>query len=108
MAYDEGLAQLIRDELSDRTVAERKMFGGLCFLVNGHMVAGVHPGGAMVRVGKANEDAAFAIDGTAPMTFTGRSMTGMVTALSDCMADDIRRRALIGMALAFVETLPPK
>jgi TfoX/Sxy family transcriptional regulator of competence genes len=53
---------LIREELGDRAVAERKMFGGLCLMVNGHMMAGVHAGGAMVRVGKPNEDAAYAID----------------------------------------------
>jgi hypothetical protein len=80
VAYDQGLAQLIRDERGDRPVAKRRMFGGLCFMVNGHMVAGVHPGGAMVRVGRPNEDAAFAIDGTAPMNLTGQPMTGMVAA----------------------------
>jgi hypothetical protein len=53
MAYDPGLAQILRDALGGWPVTEKKMFGGLAFLLNGHMVCGVHSGGAMVRVGKA-------------------------------------------------------
>ncbi len=53
MAYDEGAAALLRDELvGTGEVREQKMFGGLCFMVNGHMVCGVHKGGGMFRVGK--------------------------------------------------------
>lgn len=78
MAYDEGLAQRMRDDLADETVAERKMFGGLAFLIGGHMVCGVHRGGAMLRVGKAAYDAALEVPGVRPMLFTGRPMAGMV------------------------------
>ena len=49
MAYDPGLAQTLRDALADHPINEQKMFGGLAFLLNGHMVCGVHKGGAMVR-----------------------------------------------------------
>jgi hypothetical protein len=52
MAYDLGLAQLLRDDLVGEKISEKKMFGGLAFLLNGHMVCGLHKGGAMFRVGK--------------------------------------------------------
>ncbi len=68
MPYDPGLAQLFRDDLAHLPLTEKKMFGGLCFMVHGHMVGGVHKGGAMVRVGKPNEAAALAMPGTGPWT----------------------------------------
>jgi hypothetical protein len=49
MAFDPGLAQSLRDALADHPITEKKMFGGLAFLLHGHMVCGVHKGGAMVR-----------------------------------------------------------
>ena len=108
MAYDEGLAQILRDDLAGLGLTERKMFGGLAFLLAGHMVCGVHKGGAMFRVGLPNDTAARAIPGVSPMAFTGRSMAGFVDCDDDCTADDARRGALMTMALAFVRTLPPK
>ena len=54
MAYDEGLASLMRESLENEPgYSEKKMFGGLCFLIYGNMVSGVHSGGGMFRVGKA-------------------------------------------------------
>jgi hypothetical protein len=108
MAWDEGLAQLLRDDLAGEPVEEKKMFGGLAFLRGGHMVCGIHKGGAMFRVGKPNEAAALAIDGVAPMLFTGRPMTGMVDVDDDAMTDDARRGRIMAMALGFVRGLPPK
>lgn len=109
MAYDEGLAELMRSDLGDVPgLEEKRMFGGLCFLQHGHMVCGVHKGGAMYRVGKANEDAARAIDGAGPMEFTGRKMGGMIDVTFDAMADDNKRAAWTRMALQFVTGLPPK
>ncbi|WP_299843723.1 TfoX/Sxy family protein [uncultured Roseovarius sp.] len=109
MAYDDGLAELMRGDLADLPgLTEKKMFGGLCFLQHGNMICGVHAGGAMFRVGKENEAQALALDGVGPMTFTGRKMGGMVDADDDAMADDRVRQDLIGLALGFVATLPPK
>lgn len=109
MAYDEGIAQLIRDDLAHlEGITEKKMFGGLCFLLEGHMVGGVHRGGGMFRVGKEAEAHAMSIDGTGPMMFTGRKMGGMVDVEDDAMADDSRRGALIAMAVAYAQSLPPK
>ena len=108
MAWDEGLAQLMRDHLADESVSEKKMFGGLAFLLNGHMVCGIHKGGAMFRVGKPNEAAALAIPGAAPMLFTGKPMSGMVDFSDEATADDALRGQVMTLALGFVKSLPPK
>ena len=108
MAWDEGLAQLMRDDLADVPVTERKMFGGLAFLLNGHMVCGIHRGGAMFRVGKPNEAAALAVPGASPMMFTGKPMSGMIDLSDDATADDTRRARVMALALGFVRALPPK
>lgn len=108
MPWDEGLAQLMRDDLAGERVSEKKMFGGLAFLLNGHMVCGIHKGGAMFRVGKPNEAAALAVPGAAPMMFTGRPMSGMVDLSDEATADDARRGQVMALALGFVKSLPPK
>lgn len=108
MAWDLGLAQLLRDDLAELEVTEKKMFGGLAFMWNGHMVCGVHKGGAMFRVGKDHSDNALSIPGVGPMTFTGRPMTSMVACQDDACADEERRGQLMAMALATVRALPPK
>ena len=78
MAYDEGLAQRLRDYFFEReNVVEKKMFGGLAFMVNGNMSVGVtNKGDLMVRVGKDGHDDALAQPHARPMDFTGRKMTG--------------------------------
>jgi hypothetical protein len=108
MAWDLGLAQLMRDDLAGQGAVEKKMFGGLAFLLGGHMVCGIHKGGAMFRVGKPNEAAALAVPGARPMMFTGKPMTGMVDCSDEACADDARRGQLMALALGFVRGLPPK
>ena len=108
MAYDSGLAQTLRDALQDHPVTEKKMMGGLSFLLHGHMLCGVHKNGAMFRVGKPNYAAALAIPGVRPMTFTGKPMSGFVDVSDEACADDSRRDRLLALALGFVATLPPK
>lgn len=109
MAYDEGLAELLRGDLIDRPgVSERKMFGGLCFMLNGNMLCGVHKGGGMFRVGKDNEAAALALPGVGPMQFTGRKMGGMIDITDAALADDTSRAKCLELALDFVAPLPAK
>ncbi|HSF93037.1 MAG TPA: TfoX/Sxy family protein [Paracoccaceae bacterium] len=109
MAYDEGLAQIFQDDLAALPgITEKKMFGGLCFLLNGNMLCGVHKGGGMFRVGKQNEDKALAIEGAGEMTFTGRKMGGLVDVSDECLADDTSRAALLALALDFVGSMPAK
>jgi len=108
MAYDERLAGRVRRALGGRRgVSERKMFGGLCFLLDGNMLCGVARPGLMLRVGKDQEARALARAGARPMDFTGRPLRGLVWV--DPAA--CRGRALAGwIALAerFVGALPAK
>lgn len=108
MAYDEGLAQIMRDDLVAEPYAEKKMFGGLAFLLGGHMVCGIHKGGAMFRVGKQGYDQALAVPGVSPMMFTGKPMAGMVDCSDEACVDDQRRGRLMALALQVVRALPPK
>ena len=109
MPYDESLAEILRADLADLPrLEEKRMFGGLCFMVEGHMLCGVHKGGGMFRVGKPREDAALAIDGVTEMAFTGRKMGGFVEVSDDAMADDKKRARLIALALENLRGLPPR
>jgi hypothetical protein len=119
MAFDEGLAQIFRDDLVGVDgLAEKKMFGGLCFTLNGHMLCGVHQlkdkektvigDGAMFRVGPDNYQTALDIEGVCELSFTGRPMKGLVECDADLLEDDLRREQLISLAKDFAQCLPPK
>lgn len=109
MAFDPGLADMWRDDLVDVPgIVEKRMFGGLCFMLRGNMLCGVHSGGGMVRVGADAQDRAVSIEGVQPMAFTGKPMRGFVDVTDDAMADDTRRQSLLDMALRFNATLPAK
>ncbi len=109
MAYDEGLAAMMRDDLAGvEGITEKKMFGGLCFLLNGNMIGGIHKGGVMFRVGKEREAEAMAVDGARPMDFTGRVMKGFVDVLDEDYADDAKRGTWMRLALENASSLPPK
>jgi len=109
MAYDEDLANRIREILGERVRAtEIAMFGGLCFTVRGNMVVGVVRDDLMVRVGPEQHDAAIAKPGARLMDFTKRPMRGF---LFVDPAGTKTKRALawwIDRSLAYTETLPEK
>ena len=99
----------MRDDLADEAgISEKKMFGGLCFLLNGHMLCGVNAKGMMFRVGKTREAKARAIDGAGPMQFTGRPMGGMIDVTEEAFVDDARRAEWLQLAMANARALPPK
>jgi len=108
MAYDEALADRLRDALAgERGVTERKMFGGLAFMVGGHMACGIVKGELMLRLGAECADNALERPYVRPMDFTGRPMSGMVFV----ELEGLRGAALglwVAQAVAFVRTLPPK
>jgi TfoX/Sxy family transcriptional regulator of competence genes len=108
MAYDEVMADRLRADLAGLPLVERKMFGGLAFLVQGHMVCGVHRGGCFFRVGKPNEARALSLPGVRQMDMAGRPMPGMVDVTTSAFADDAIRTGLLALAVGFVKTLPPK
>ena len=99
MAYDEDLADRIRDALAPgERVEERKMFGGLCFMLGGHMVVGVVGNELMARVGADGEDDALAQPHARPMDFTGRPMTGFVFVAAEGVATDEAAQAWVERA----------
>lgn len=100
MAYDEDLADCVRDALAERTdFEERKMFGGLDFMVNTHMACGIIRDNLMVRLGAEGHRAALA-RGAGLLDFTGRPMRGMVLVAGDGLGDD---EALDGWVTTAVE-----
>jgi len=109
MVYDERLAERVRAVLADQVgVEERKMFGGLSFMVRGNMCCGVVDDSLMVRVGPEAYEASLARPHARPMDFTGRPMRGMVFV----DAAGIRTKRLLGpwvaRGVAFAGSLPVK
>ena len=79
MAYDERLAERVRAALADEpSMTERKMFGGIAFMIDGKMAVGVLNDELVVRSGKERWESALADKDARPMDFTGRAMTGML------------------------------
>lgn len=75
MAIDQGIYEVLKDDIGAlEGLSEKKMFGGIAFMLRGNMLCGVHKDGAMYRVSKDNEEAALALPGARKMTFTGRPM----------------------------------
>ena len=107
MAYDEDLAERVRSELrACADFSERKMFGGLAFMVNTHMACGIMSQGLMVRVGKDNHSAALT-RGAVEMTFTGRPMRGMVIVTPENLQDGQLTDWVVG-AVDFALSEPPE
>jgi TfoX/Sxy family transcriptional regulator of competence genes len=109
MAYDENLAQRMRVYLADQEdLQERKMFGGLAFMVRGHMCCGVVGNELMVRVGSEQYTAALAQPHAREMDFTGRPMKGMVMVATDGVVSNEALGQWIQRGITFVSSLPPK
>lgn len=110
MAYDEDVAYRVREALADADVdpVERKMFGGLAFMVRGHMTVGIIGDELMVRVGKDGHEDAIAQPHAREMDFTGKPMTGMVYVGSPGFAEDADLRSWVRRGLDFTGSLPPK
>ncbi len=108
MAYDEQLAARVRNLLAKRAdVTERKMFGGLTFMIGGHMCCGVNGDELIVRLDREREDEALARPHARPMDFTGRPMRGFITVQPDGMKGS-RLNRWVQEAVARAESLPPK
>ncbi len=109
MAYDEGLAERIREVLDDCAgLAEKKMFGGLAFMVRGNMCCGIVGEELMLRVGPQGYEDALSMPHARKMDFTGRPMKGMIYVAPEGFESDEGLKEWIDQALAFVNTLPGK
>jgi TfoX/Sxy family transcriptional regulator of competence genes len=108
MPHDPHLADLMREALRTRRgIAEREMFGGFCWLLNGNMLCGVEMGRFMFRVGKALEPEALARPGARPVAFAGRRMGGIVWVDADA-CEGPALAEWIDLAARFAGSLPPK
>lgn len=109
MAYDEGLAQRLRELTEDdKKITEKKMFGGLCFLVSGNMCCGIVGDELMLRVGADAYDDCLALPYAREMDFTGRAMKGMIYVSTEGFAEDEDLAAWVERGLAFARSLPAK
>ena len=109
MAYDEVLAERVRLNAADAEgeVTERKMFGGLAFLLNGNMFAGVVGDELMVRLGEAGAAAALRDEHVREMDFTGRTMRSMVFVAREGL-DGPALDDWVSAAASFALSLPRK
>lgn len=108
MAYDEKLAARVRRILDRDDIEEKRMMGGLTFMVGGHMCCGVTGSELMVRLGEEAAAEAVGEPHARPMDFTGKPLKAFVFVAADGIATDGALRGWIRRALKFVETLPPR
>ena len=109
MAYDEHLAQRVRKLLTKQPgVTERKMFGGIAFMVQGNMCCGVHKADLIVRVGPQQYEQALAEPGARPMDITGRPLKGFVFADASACRNGKTLARWVKRGLGFATALPAK
>jgi TfoX/Sxy family transcriptional regulator of competence genes len=110
MAYDEDLANRLRELLADEDgITEKKMFGGLAFLLHGHMsVSASGQGGLLARIDPAETDAVLAKPDVSLMEMRGRTMDGWVRVAPDGVKTKAQLAAWVRRSVDYVKTLPPK
>lgn len=109
MAYDEALAQRVQDALARRRdVEEKRMFGGVAFMVRGHMAVGVNKDHLMVRVAPSDGDRWLSEAHVRPMDFTGKPMRGFLFVDPAGVRTTRAVAKWVERALAFNATLPAK
>lgn len=109
MAFNEGLADDVRALLSGHTgVTERKMFGGIAFMINGNMAVGVSGDELMVRVGREAHEDAIARPGARTFDMGARPMEGWVSVAQVGFEDDDGLRYWVDTGSSYAKSLPPK
>jgi hypothetical protein len=109
MAYDEGLAQRIRDKLQDTPgLVEKKMFGGIGYMVHGNMACGVNQDTLIVRVGPERYEEALTRHHTKVFDMTGRPMKGWIVVAPEGIEADKELEQWIQQGVDFALSLPAK
>jgi hypothetical protein len=110
MAYDEDLADRIRVALSDQDgLTDKRMFGGLAFMVNGNMaVSASGQGGLLLRVDPAQTGSIVGESGVTRFRMRGREMDGWVRVDPTGVASDEQLQRWVGLGVAYARSLPPK
>lgn len=109
MPFDERLAERVRKVTArKKAFAEKKMFGGVGFLLSGNMCVGIWQDSLIVRIGPDAYDTALAESDVDEFDITGKPMTGWVMVRPQAIADDAHLKEWIERAVSFVKTLPAK
>lgn len=108
MPFDERLARRVREALSGRDAVERKMMGGLVFMVNGNLCCGVDRGDLIVRVGQDDHQGALREPHVRPMDLTGRPLKGFVLVGSPGLRSRTALQRLVMQGVQYATALPPK
>ena len=109
MSYDRAAAERVRQLLSGRSyVVEKKMVGGLSFLVNGNMCCGITGMALMIRVGAESREQALREPHVRPMVFAGRALSGFICIEPEGYATDDALASWVRRGLAFVSGVPAK
>lgn len=108
MAYNSKLAERVRTQLEGAPFVEKKMFGGIGFLINGNMACGVNKDDLIVRVDPAKHNALLKISHVRPFDMTGRPMKGWLVVEADGVRTDKQLSTWIKQGVEFASTLPPK
>jgi TfoX/Sxy family transcriptional regulator of competence genes len=110
MAYDEDLAERLRERLATESgVTEKKMFGGLAFLINGNMaVAASGQGGALLRCDPGETDKLVRTPGVDRMEMRGREMNGWLRVEANAIKSDANLRKWVDVGVSYARSLPPK
>ena len=109
MAYDEGLAERLREIFAGRyDIDEKKMFGGIAFMIHGHMCCGIVNDTLMARVGPVQHDEALGRPHARVMDFTGKVMKGFVYVDPSGFESDEDLQSWVALCENFVNSLAPK
>lgn len=110
MAYDEGLADRIRGIIGEHpTLTEKRMFGGLAFLIGGNMSVAVSgQGGLMVRVEPDRTESLLDRPGAGPMVMRGKELTGWVRVGDEVLGDDATLQGWVDVGVDYASSLPAK
>lgn len=110
MAYDELLAKKVKKTLDKGGVSfvERKMFGGIAFMLNGNMCCGIIKDELVLRVGPEIAKEMLSLENIRVMDFTGRPMRGFVVVEQDLVQNKPELWELLEPAVSFATSLPPK
>jgi TfoX/Sxy family transcriptional regulator of competence genes len=108
MAYDLKLAERIRSQLDDIPALEKKMFGGIGFLINGNLACGVNKDNLIVRVDPEKHNAFLKKPGARPFDMTGRPMKGWLVVEAEGVKTDKQLSAWVKEGIEYASALSPK
>jgi TfoX/Sxy family transcriptional regulator of competence genes len=108
MTYDLKIAERIRSQLDGLPIVERKMFGGVGFLLNGNMACGVHKDNLIVRIDPGKQDSLLKKSHAKPFDLTGKPMKGWLLIEADGVKTQKQLSAWVKEGVEFASSLPPK